>query len=87
MLVFYLTQALSMGILWSVRIGQYTELSMHWLVLTDQHALPSTMHDRVESIKANGREPKSGLGRVFNSKLGCFATCVISWYTQAHPHL
>ncbi len=73
-----------MGILWSVRIGQYAELSMHWLVLTDQHALSSTIH---ESIKANWREPKSGLGRVFNSKLGCFATCVISWYTQARPHL
>ena len=26
------------------------------------------------SAKANGREPKTGLGRVFNSKLGCIAT-------------
>jgi hypothetical protein len=25
------------------------------------------------SVKANGREPKTGLGRVFNSKLGCIA--------------
>jgi hypothetical protein len=26
------------------------------------------------SAKANGREPKTSLGRVFNSKLGCIAT-------------
>ncbi len=26
------------------------------------------------SAKANVREPKTGLGRVFNSKLGCIAT-------------
>jgi len=26
------------------------------------------------STKASGREPKTGLGRVFNSKLGCIAT-------------
>ncbi len=76
-----------MGSLWLVRIGQYAELSMHWLVLTDQHALPSTIHDRVGSIKANVRGPKSGLGRVYNFKLGCFVICVISWYTQARPHL
>jgi hypothetical protein len=27
-----------------------------------------------ESAKANGREPKTGFGRVFNSNLGCIAT-------------
>jgi hypothetical protein len=26
------------------------------------------------SAKANGREPKTSLGQVFNSKLGCIAT-------------
>ncbi len=26
------------------------------------------------NAKANGREPKTSLGRVFNSKLGCIAT-------------
>jgi len=26
------------------------------------------------SVITNGREPRSCLGRVFNSKLGCFAT-------------
>ncbi len=30
----------------------------------------------VGSVKANGREPKSCLGRVFNIKLGCFTKCV-----------
>jgi len=29
-------------------------------------------HDGAGSAKANGREPKSGLGRVFNFKLGSF---------------
>jgi hypothetical protein len=28
--------------------------------------------DSAESAKANGREPKTCLGRVFNYKLGCF---------------
>jgi hypothetical protein len=28
--------------------------------------------DRAGSAKANGREPKTGLGRVYNYKLGCY---------------
>ncbi len=39
------------------------------------------------SAKANGREPKSCLGRVFNFKLGCFVMCVIAWPTQAQLSL
>ncbi len=30
--------------------------------------------DNAGSVKAYGREPKTGLGRVFNYKLGCIAT-------------
>jgi hypothetical protein len=41
----------------------------------------------VGSAKANGREPKSCLGRVFNFKLGCFVICTIAWPIQAPPSL
>ncbi len=35
------------------------------------------------SSKANGREPRSCLGRVFNLKLGCFTKCKQSFaYTK-----
>jgi hypothetical protein len=36
------------------------------------------------STKANGREPKSCLGRVFNFKLGHFVMYVIAWHIQKH---
>ncbi len=39
------------------------------------------------SMKANGREPKSCLGRVFNFKLGCFVKCTTAWPEQARPSL
>jgi hypothetical protein len=31
------------------------------------------------NTEANGREPKSCFGRVFNFKLGCFVMCTIAW--------
>ncbi len=40
-----------------------------------------------ESMKANGREPKSCSGRVLNFKLGCFVMCTIAWLIQARPSL
>jgi hypothetical protein len=43
--------------------------------------------DRLGSIKANGREPKTGFGRVFNSKLGCFDDVRVLVYADACPHL
>jgi hypothetical protein len=36
------------------------------------------------SAKANGKEPKSCLGRVFNFKLGPFVMYVIAWHIQKH---
>jgi hypothetical protein len=39
------------------------------------------------STKANGREPKSCLGQVFNFKLDCFVTYAIERHIQAHPSL
>ncbi len=39
------------------------------------------------SAKANGREPKTGLGRVFNYKLGCSDNVHVIMYTDAHPYL
>jgi hypothetical protein len=39
------------------------------------------------STKANGREPKSCLGWVFNFKLGCFSLCTIAQIIQARPIL
>ncbi len=39
------------------------------------------------SAKANGKEYKTGLGRVFNFKLGCFDYVHVLIYADAHPHL
>ncbi len=41
----------------------------------------------VGCAKANGREPTSYLGRVFNFKLGLFVMHAIAWYIEAHPSL
>ncbi len=45
-----------------------------------KHAVPG-------SVKANGREPKSCLGQVFNYKLGCFDGMHILICADARPHL
>ncbi len=37
--------------------------------------------------KANGREPKTYLGRVFNYKLGCFDDVHVHIFMDASPHL
>jgi len=37
--------------------------------------------------KANGREPKTGLSRVFNYKLGCYDDVHVLMYADAHPYL
>jgi hypothetical protein len=39
------------------------------------------------STKAHGREPKSGLGQVFNIKLGYFAMYALAQHIQARPSL
>ncbi len=39
------------------------------------------------SVKANGREPKTCLGRVFNYKLGCFDDVYLFNYVDIRPHL
>ncbi len=39
------------------------------------------------SAKANGREPKTGLGQVSNYKLGCSDYVHLIMYTDAHPYL
>ncbi len=39
------------------------------------------------SAKANGREPETCLGRVFNYKLGCFNDVHVFIYVDARPHL
>ncbi len=46
-------------------------------------------HNRQESgsAKANGREPKTGLGRVFNSMLGCIAAPVSKCMVCMQPLL
>ncbi len=36
------------------------------------------------SAKANGREPKSCLGQVFNFKLGHFVMYAMAWSIQKH---
>jgi hypothetical protein len=38
-------------------------------------------------MKANGREPKTGVGRVFNIELGCFDDVSVLIYADARPHL
>ncbi len=42
---------------------------------------------RAGSAKANMREPKTGLGQVFNFKLGCFDDEHVLIYADASPHL
>ncbi len=39
------------------------------------------------SSKGNGREPKTGLGRVFNFKLGCFVEEYLLIYMDTRPNL
>jgi len=39
------------------------------------------------STKANGREPKTGLGQVLNFKLGCFDDVPVLIYVDIRPHL
>jgi len=39
------------------------------------------------SAKANGREPKTCQGRVFNYKLGCFPDVHVFIYVDAQPRL
>jgi hypothetical protein len=39
------------------------------------------------SAKANGREPKTDLGQVFNFKLGCFDDEYLLIYMDTRPHL
>ena len=48
--------------------------------LNDAQCMCKTYSRKVQmgSTKANGREPKSCLGRVFNFKLGCFVMCTIA---------
>ena len=41
-------------------------------------------HLEAGSAKANGREPKSCLGRVFNFKLGHFVLYAIAWHIKKH---
>ncbi len=38
-------------------------------------------------MKANGREPKTRLGQVYNYKLGCFDDVHVLIYVYAYPHL
>ncbi len=42
--------------------------------------------DFTGSAKANRREPKTCLGRVFNYKLDCFNDVHVLIYVDAHPH-
>ncbi len=52
----------------------------------DQFRQP-TYNDPLGSTKANGREPKTGLGPVFNIKLGCFDDVYVLIYADAPQHL
>jgi hypothetical protein len=51
----------------------------------DRHKVIKTA--KSGSAKANGREPKTGLGRVFNSKSGCFDDEYLLIYINARPQL
>ncbi len=39
------------------------------------------------SVKGNGREPKTCLGRVFNYKLGCFNNVLVFIHVDVRPRL
>jgi hypothetical protein len=44
-------------------------------------------YDIVKVGRANGRDPKTCLDRVFNCKLGCFDDVHIFVYVDAYPYL
>ncbi len=46
-----------------------------------------TKRKKAGSAEANGREPKTCLGRVFNYKVGHFADVHVFIYVDARPHL
>ncbi len=73
----------------SEEYGIYTE--MQSLIKTklsnDIRSLGIFNWEKSGSAKANGREPKTGLGRVFNYKLGCSDAVHVIMYTEAHPYL
>jgi hypothetical protein len=49
--------------------------------------LTDWLNEEQGSLKANGREPKTDLGQVFNYKLGCYDDEHVIMYTDAHPYL
>jgi hypothetical protein len=52
------------------------------------HLVPCWCHLTASgSAKANGREPKTGLGQVFNFKSGCFDDEYLLIYMNACPQL
>jgi hypothetical protein len=55
----------------------------HYLI--EQRVSIGLMHSG--SVKANGREPKTCLGRVCNYKLGRFNYLNVFVYMNARPHL
>ncbi len=54
---------------------------------TNAVAIKSIVSDLLGSAKANGIEPKTSLGRVFNFKIDCFDDERVLIYTDTRPHL
>jgi hypothetical protein len=71
----------SAAVPWTLELGIVNRLFNHWAAAAGQP------HHSPGSAKANGREPKTSLGRVFNFKLGCFDDVWVLIYADACPHL
>ncbi len=70
-----LYKTLKIGIIFSLIVKFYCSNAISHLLST-----------YLESTKANGREPKTCLGLVFNYKLGCFNDVGVFIYADSRPH-
>jgi hypothetical protein len=60
---------------------------MVFKTLVGEHESRGISLQKLGSVKANGREPKSCLGQVFIFKLGCLDMCTIALPIQVQPNL
>ncbi len=56
-------------------------------LLLNLHHVAQHTDIQLGSAKANGREPETCLGRIFNYKLGCFDDEQVLIYLDARPYL
>jgi hypothetical protein len=66
---------------------KHSGLLRHTIIKRVQVLFPGPGRCQSGSAKADGREPKTCLCRVFKYKLGCFDDVHVFIYVDARPHL